>query len=232
MPSLDDFAALSEARIVYLLNVVGLTQLDALSNLVELEWFLVSNAPLLENLEGISNFQQVQAIAIEGCPLITDLGALGNCQIGEVANISRLPLIASLDGLNVDAEMGLIYIEDNAALVDIDALSGVTDISTALRIAGNHQLTSADAFASLADVNDLNVTNNDALVDIDAFLSLRSAFLVNISSNPSLPQCQVDDLEQHLTSNGETMFYAADNGPLCSSGEPLVDAGSRSQADR
>jgi len=160
------------------------------------------------------NMAQKDCVLVDGYTIgdAADIEALaGICEIEGSLDIVGTDL-QNLGGLESLTALGGLNIQNNAALTNLDGLSGLVSVGDAVNIAGNDALTGVDGLASLTAVGgvfvlddnlalshvdglarlesvggDLLITDNTSLAQLDGLSKLASVgSAVSIQRNPSL----------------------------------------------
>jgi len=101
----------------------------------------------------------------------------------------------------------VLYISQNAALTNLDGLSGITLLDGGLGIVNNPTLTNLDGLSGITSVGEgleingwLEILFNAALTNLDGLSALTSVSNdLYISDNTVLPDCEACDLLDQLT---------------------------------
>ncbi|WP_405400836.1 hypothetical protein [Maribacter sp. Asnod2-G09] len=104
----------------------------------------------------------------------------------KVANlrIRRNPLLLNLDGLENVNVTGVLSILQNDGLLNIDALSTITTLSSTLQIGYNKLLKNIDGLSNITTAAVVFINGNDVLENIDGLMSLSSIETdLNVSEN-------------------------------------------------
>jgi hypothetical protein len=82
----------------------------------------------------------------------------------------------------------------------MEGLGSLVSMGASFSIEGNNSLTSLEGLTSFTEVPILTIEANDSLANLDGLTSLTSVSMdVMIGSNPNLPDCEVCDLIDQLT---------------------------------
>jgi len=82
-------------------NCASLKNIDALSNITAVDWYLLLQAlPSLKNINGLSNLNWTGAFGMAFCPLITNVDALSNLTVVGFFGIILMDNLQNLDGLS------------------------------------------------------------------------------------------------------------------------------------
>ena len=172
-----------------------ITNLDALSALIEVGALIITQNGSLTNVNGLSALTAVGYIIINQNGSLTNvngLSALSN--VGGSINILNNPVLTNLDGFSSITSMnGSITISDNASLETINGFSGLSSIYSGdpigpgLTISDNASLEMINGFSSLSWVfGGLRISNNQQLKSFIGFKQLEIiegvAYLVNNAS--------------------------------------------------
>lgn len=107
----------------------GLTSLNGLQNLANVNQIRINGATGLTNLNEFSNLTSVSEISISNCSALNDItGLSGITTINAILNIFNNGALQSLNGLQnftTTAFNANIFIEDNPILTDISALNNL-----------------------------------------------------------------------------------------------------------
>ncbi len=103
--------------------------------------------------------------------------------------------IGALSGLSSVA--GSLWIGNNPSLVDLEGLGNITSIGEDLSIGSNDALTDLDGLGGLASVGrDMSVSGNTALTSLDGLANLVAVWKrTSIVDNPALASLGLDNLE-------------------------------------
>ena len=132
---------------------------------------------------------------------IVDLTPLAT--LTKLANlrIRRNPLLLNLDGLENVNVTGVLSILQNDGLLNIDALSRITTLSSTLQIGYNKSIQNIDGLSNITTAAVVHINGNDALENIDGLMSLLSIETnLNISQNPFITN--LNGLANLVTVNG------------------------------
>jgi hypothetical protein len=208
-PALTDISGLQALQHVNLVSIAGcdaLTDLTGLGGIIKPGWSLhvVGNAGLssLASLAGITGFSG--SLAIGYSPQLADLSPLADILAPGMAElaISGLPLLADLQGLESVEALGSLEIRDNAGLVDLSGLDGVTSVSDQVWLVDNAKLASLDGLQALTQVGSMWIENNPQLSSLAGLQALTQATNLRLENNPKLASLAA--LES-LTSIGEQL---------------------------
>lgn len=192
-PALTDISDLQALQHVNLVSISGcdaLTDLTGLGGITKPGWSLhvVGNAGLssLASLAGITGFSG--SLAIGYSPQLADLGPLADILAPSMAGlaISGLPLLADLQGLESVEALGSLEIRDNAGLVDLSGLDGVTSVSDQVWLGDNAKLASLDGLQALTQVGSMWIENNLQLSSLAGLQALTQATNLRLENNPKL----------------------------------------------
>lgn len=175
---------LSSEGVSIRLSDSSLESLHGLEGIVSIPGDLIvsPNTEELHDLTGLDNL-----ISIEGNLCI------------KWGDLSRLQGLEALESVG-----GVLFIESNDYLLDLDGLSSLASVEKDLYIGLNTQLESLAGLADLTAVGgDLRIASNEQLLDLDGLFNLTSlGGDISIEHNDSLPQCYVDQLVEKLTDLG------------------------------
>ncbi|MBK9337636.1 MAG: hypothetical protein IPM98_14160 [Lewinellaceae bacterium] len=144
-----------------------LGNLDALNNLVNAPYVLLSANLNLESIEGLLNAgPTIENLIIESNNSLTNLNGLENATAIQYLGLYANPLLENLNPLsNLSGPVEQLVISNNSGLTNIDALSGVSAASLVL-IEENHSLNSLQGLDGLTQITgDLSISGNLQLAD-------------------------------------------------------------------
>lgn len=264
LTNLDGLASLEHASSLYLDHMPALVDIRGLSNLREVPWDLSLDAlPSLTSLHGLEgirradivSFYQLNITSFEGLEnlerveyelgfsamaALTSTEALRSLRhIGESLWVTNNPMLTTLTSALPLEHVGSAYIHENAALVDISLLRGITRLpfEPGLSLERCDQLSDLGALSSLREAtsvtlqhlpnlktlhgleqlryvdNELYVQDNAALVDVTALSETRvdRSSDVDVSGNVSLCNDQIKALAAYQ----QTRIGAAGNFGEC-----------------
>ncbi|GEM_PF-4382462 len=118
------------------------------------------------------------------------LTAVGSLEIGTAPSLSfgsyGNPQLTSLAGLENLRGVGSLTLEDNPALADLGALSGLTFVTGSLTIDNDDALVSLEGLHNVESVDELVIQANDALADLRGLRGLTSLSGLQVNQNPLL----------------------------------------------
>jgi len=138
------------------------------------------------------------------CPSCTDLSEL-ICltSVGGHFRIMETTALTNLDGLSALISVGgVLSIFGNNSLSNLDGLSALTSVGGLLVISSNPALSNLDGLSALTSVGGefgLTINNNKALANLDGLGALTWIKHLLITSNLVLPDCEVCELLDQLT---------------------------------
>jgi hypothetical protein len=93
---------------------------------------------------------------------------------------------------------------ESKEIVNLQGLSGVTEVGGALSVGGTERLAGLDGLQNLASVGGyLYIGYNTALVDLTGLSGLKHlGGALTVEKNPALPTCQADRLKDRLADHG------------------------------
>jgi hypothetical protein len=166
---------------------IAVTSLEGLNALEEAGRLQIAQLGA-RSVAPLARLRRVGFLGISACPELTDLRGLEQLEQVDQIEISQNLKLASLDGLAPLPMLRSILLDANPALVDIDALSSLTDRLRSLSLSGV-PVTDLSAFAAVGTLEDLHV-GGTAVRDFDA-LRLRHVDSISIDYNPLLEQVDV-----------------------------------------
>jgi hypothetical protein len=152
----------------------------------------ISDNDLITNLTGLGALTAVTgSLSIYGNPMLQQIDDLVSLtSIGQSLTVGNNELLTNIDGLAGmrSAVRGSLSITRNHSLVDVDGLSGISGISSTLRIHDNDALVNLGGLSNLQTVGQsLEVTDNAVLPNVDGLSSIFSfGRTVVISNNEML----------------------------------------------
>lgn len=167
------------------------------------------------NCSEVNGFVLIDGIfGTNGGDPIVDLSGLSELtSVSGFFQIARIEA-TSLDGLeNLVSVGGELSVITNPNLVDVDALSNLTEVNS-LVVSINQNLPNLDGFSALTTLGAggrLAIQQNPALVSIDGLSAITSfSGFLEISTNPSLSDCCVAiPLIEMSSNNGSGIFSNA-----------------------
>jgi hypothetical protein len=190
LTDISDLQALQHVKLVSIAHCDALTDLTGLTGIVEPGWslHLGPNAGLssLASLAGITGFSG--SLVVGGSPKLADLGPLADILAPNMAGLSiiGLPLLSDLQGLEGVEALGSLEIRDNAGLVDLSGLDGVTSVSDQVWLVGNAKLASLDGLQALTEVGSMWIEDHPQLSSLDGLQALTQADELRLENNPKL----------------------------------------------
>jgi ELWxxDGT repeat protein len=161
---------LSVGRYLYVAGNDALVDLDGLQKLTSVaENLIIRNNAGLVDLDALSALKQIGGLEIVNNDSLLNIKGLEALEILEISNVwlSENDKLSSLDGFPPVTTTADLYIEFNAILTNVDALSFLSRVDGYVQISGN-----------------------PALTDVDGLLSLTYAWAgVYVEYNPSLKEC-------------------------------------------
>ncbi|PCC70645.1 Receptor L domain-containing protein [Nannocystis exedens] len=192
-PSLTDISDLQALQHVKLVSIAGcdaLTDLTGLTGIIEPGWSLtlVDNADLssLASLAGITGFSGYLDIGYS--PKLADLSPLADILAPDLAglSISGLPLLTDLQGLESVEALGRLELRDNAGLVDLSGLDGLSSVSDHAWLLDNAKLATLDGLQALVQAGELQISGNPQLATLDGLQTLTQVATLRFEGNPKL----------------------------------------------
>jgi hypothetical protein len=181
---LDVLASIAETAKWKSLNGLSMSTMPALDSLAGLEnrrelphGLTLRDLPSLPSLAGIGELQQVgEMLILENLPGLVDFsGFEGLTDLGGLI-VAHQPNIKSLRGLQgISGTLhGPLCIHQNPNLLELDALSGISEVDASLSISLNDALSSADGLRQVTRIgSSLWLNANPALKSLRGFASVR-----------------------------------------------------------
>jgi hypothetical protein len=173
---------------LYGLSVYGGENLNGLSNLTHINGDLYLASSTLESAAGLSKLESVDGALQLSNSLLTDLSAFESLSSVQSLSIQNNARLASLEGLSgVSGAVQDVYISGNARLANLVGLNGLTSVRD-LTIYYNESLLNLDALSELSEVSrNLEISSNAKLLNINGLSKLKAVGgTTTISSNPVL----------------------------------------------
>jgi Leucine-rich repeat (LRR) protein len=186
-PSLTDLSALSALTRLHTLDLsnIGITHLDALSNMTHLEVLYLRQNPNLIQVDGLGQIEGLVELWVSENPTIERLPAF--------PNVVTIPS-EDLPGTGATN----VAVEYNSSLADGPSFPALAQAQY-ISIESNPNLTRVTGFARLEAVEVLRLVNNAVLAEVD-FSSLQDARSVAVEQNPMLDSDQTAPLLQLASS--------------------------------
>jgi hypothetical protein len=180
-----------------LINVRGLTTLDAFSALASVRVLNLGSNPDLVQIDGLANLSQVDSIGIEAHPRLERVPDFGAIRFAESVTILNNAVLRNVPLLPQVERLEQLVIQDNPALERLDlptlgALEGSTDQSS-ITVARNRALTQINA-AALRALRRLTIAENSTLTAVELPSLQFVADRFEVLMNPLLGGAALDPL--------------------------------------
>jgi hypothetical protein len=187
-PWLESLAGLESLESAGELLVSGLSadNVDPLSHLHTLDWpgtLGLDTAPNLIDLQGLRQLQGIRNLFLWSCSMLESLEPLALPKGMDKISFSNTPL-TRLTPLGVESADQLDL--DRTELINLDAFSGLTSLSSGLFVTYNPELENIDALDSLTFANALDIYGNPQLRRLPEFTQLMRLDELSIYANDSL----------------------------------------------
>lgn len=196
LDNLQALGALKEAAEVLILENPSLSRIGGLAALTQVGGRLkLSKNPRLVSLAGLEQITRVGGLVLENNDLLADLNALGKLSFVELdLLLVGNPALASLQGLNAIAQVPpRVEIENNAALLNLDGLSGLVapGDNAVIRVANNPRLSKLGPWSQWVDaLGELHVVSNPELSSLSGLENLRSIAALTLHGPDQLANLQ------------------------------------------
>jgi hypothetical protein len=225
-----------------LINVRGLTTLDAFSSLTSVRALNLGFNPDLVQIDGLANLSQVDSIGIEGHPRLEHVPDFEAIRFAEGVAIINNAVLSNFPRFSQLERVTQLLIEDNPALERVDlptlgAPAGSTDQSSIV-IARNRALTRISA-AALRATGSLAIAENSTLTTVELPSLLFVADRFDVVMNPLLGGTSLDPLRRVTSAQtkiganqGDTPLASCpwtnddrcdETSSVCTAGSDLVD---------
>ena len=208
-------------------NNNSLTEINGFNSLIEINLALnikINNN--LTNIIGFENLIKVDVLYIDGAQ-INNIPLFNNVLkiVSVVVNNTKIKHINGFNNIQTILELtpnfGIIHLDGNEELLDINGFSKLTKLQGQLSITNNNKLRSLIGFNNLVETRMINISVNESLPNLEG---LENLFIVGnvggnsiaISGNTSLTDCTaICNLISNGTINGK--IFISDNPSKCSS---------------
>ncbi len=182
--------------------------------------FFVGTDGTLDDLAGYTAVQN--RLEVGECATCTDLDAL-ICltTIGEEMVLRNNPLLENVDGLRSLTSVPFVSIRNNPMLAGLDGLAGLTSIPVNLTVTSTG-VTSLEGLHNVTSIGEVTIQGNSELTSLDGLRSLTRIFThVQIYGNERLPDCEVCQMLEQLTSSPTTIGASGNLDDTCT---PVPDS--------
>lgn len=204
-PNLTDITALSNLTSIgedlFLQRNHALTSLAGLENLVTVgEYLTIQSHDSLTTLAALSNLTDLgqrnglleNGVGITFNAALTDLEGLGGVEALDSLVLEGNSALTSLNGLALTT-LGYLSLEDNDALTDLSALSGLNSIAGDIILDGNASLTSLAGLENVTQILDSLKLLTTSVTSLDGLAALVSVGAnVEMRHNAYLASCHID----------------------------------------
>ena len=160
------------------LNAASITDISALSGIVEITGNLLIRNTSLADLDNLSTLNRVGGnLQIRNNDLLTELDGLTNLQeTGGYLLVRENDNIVHVDGLDsLGSVGGYIQFNNNNSLTNLDGLAQISSTGGRLQISNNRSLSNIDGLGQITSVGGrLQVSNNRFLLDLDGLAQVVS----------------------------------------------------------
>lgn len=194
----------------------NLTELAALEEITQTETLYISSNNNLTDIDELSNLATIIYFLDinQNDDLVSLQGLSGLTSVGDLFKLRYNNALTNLSGLENLEKVGSLGIENNAVLSNLDGLSGLTEFTGAMNqpgllITGNDSLTSLTGLSNLTTIHsgNINISSNAVLGSLEGLdnINPNSITEVYILSSQSLSTCSVPSICEFLDNGGFAM---------------------------
>lgn len=197
-PWLKSSTASACAPSAYIDGTDSAGDIAALAGVTCIDGVLDIRGSTLTDLSGLESLTTVKELRIGPAPALS-FGNAGN------------PALASLHGLEHLKGVQAVTIEGNPLLTDVSALSGLTFVTSGLKIVNNDALTSLEGLHNIGRAGDVEVSANAALTSLSGLRGLTAVDGFTLSQNAVLKNFEGMGALMYFGARG---FYVGNNPAL------------------
>lgn len=172
------------------LHSQGITNISALSSLLNLETLDLSSNHQITDISALSSLLNLKTLDLSSNRQITDISALSSLitlksldlRTTQITDISALSGLQNLETLSLTGNR----------IIDISALSGLTNLKT-LNL-GFNQITDISALSGLTKLEYLDLEQNQTITDISALSGLKNLKYLDLMQNQIIDINALSDL--------------------------------------
>ncbi|WP_143569833.1 carboxypeptidase-like regulatory domain-containing protein [Tenacibaculum agarivorans] len=184
--SLHGLQGISNVQSLAIYNCDGLTTLNGLHNLVNVDYdFYLLRNPLIQNFTGLDNVQSVGYFNVQDCTSLQNIEGLTSFNSSFDLKIENCQSFSSLNGIDTilsnSATIDRIHLKNNDVLNTLGGLENLQKASY-LVLESNSNLTDLSALVNLITLDALFIRDNNALTSLDGLDNLASVNWLGIGT--------------------------------------------------